>query len=120
MSQVPDSTPVRFEVERSDPWVSGQALGWQRGSPRIITPRGDTVVVPGAALVQVRLREKTNRAVVGAVVGFVVGMGVSYARCPSPRTSCAEGDPMTPLLVSSLGALVGSRFKADEWVRVPN
>ena len=116
-SQVPDGTPVRFKVARGEPRASGQALDWQRGAPRVITPRGDTVSVPDTAFIQVRLKNKTNHAVAGAIAGFVVGVGVSWATCAPPKTHCGEQDP-TPMLAAGLGALIGSLFKADHWVRV--
>jgi len=114
-SQVPDSTPVRFYVARGQPRVSGRAFDWQRGSPRVITPRGDTVTVPDTALIQVRLKDKGNHAVLGAIVGIVAGVGLSYAACGD--ISCGPGD-RRPVFIGGLGALVGSRFKADSWVRV--
>jgi hypothetical protein len=116
-SQVPDSTPVRFVTQRSEPRVTGRALDWERRRPRLITLRGDTVLVPEGARLEVRLKEKTTRAVAGAVVGFVVGVGVMYSTCAAPRRYCGEQDP-TPMLAAGLGALVGSRIKADQWIRV--
>ena len=114
-SQVPDSTPVRFHVARGVPRVSGRALDWQRGGPRVITPRGDTVTVPDTALIQVRLKDKSNHALAGAIVGIVAGAGVSLAKCWN--THCPPGD-RRPVYIAGLGAVVGSRFKADSWVRV--
>ena len=114
-SQVPDSMPVRFNVGRGEPRASGRSLGWQRGAPRLITPRGDTVAVPESAYIQVRLKDKANHALAGAFVGMVVGVGVSFAECGETR--CGPGD-RRPLYITGLGALVGSRFKAASWVRV--
>ena len=117
VSQVPDSTPVRFGVQRNTRRVLGRALDWQHGRPRVITARGDTVVVPDTATLEVRLKNKANRAVAGAVVGYIVGVGVSYGLCPPPKTTCGEQDP-TPVWSAGLGALIGSAFKKDHWVRV--
>jgi hypothetical protein len=55
VSQVPDSTPVRFSAAQHEPPVRGRAVDWQRGRPRLITQRGDTVVVPASATLEVCL-----------------------------------------------------------------
>jgi hypothetical protein len=117
VSHVPDSTPVRFTRRAGEPRVQGRALDWQRAVPRVVTATGDTIVVPDSARLEVRLREKKSRATFGGVIGWAVGVGVMYANCPSPKRTCGEQDP-TPVLVAGLGALIGSRFKADDWVRV--
>ena len=116
-SDVPDSTPVRFAPNRSEPRVTGLALDWQRGRPKVVTERGDTVVVPDASLLQVRLREKASHPTAGAIIGWTIGVGISYATCPAPKRYCGEEDP-TPLLSTGLGALIGSRVKTDWWVNV--
>jgi hypothetical protein len=117
VSQVPDSTPVRYRVDSNTPFVRGVAVDWTRNTPRIVTARGDTVVVPPGVRLDVRLREKSGKATMGAVIGFVAGVIASYATCPEPKTHCGEEDP-TPLLGAGVGALVGSRFKSYPWVRV--
>ena len=117
VSHVPDGTPVRYRVDSNTPFVRGLALDWTRKTPRIVTARGDTVVVPAGVGLDVRLREKSGKATMGAVVGFVAGVIASYATCPEPKTHCGEEDP-TPLLGAGVGALVGSLFKAYPWVRV--
>lgn len=117
VSHVPDSTPVRFTRQVGRPRVQGVSLDWQRGSPRLVTPAGDTIVVPDTARLEVRLRERKSRAIPGSLIGWGVGIGVMYATCPSPKRTCGEQDP-TPLLFAGLGALIGSRFEADDWVRV--
>jgi hypothetical protein len=115
--QVPDSTPVRYRVDSNTPFVRGVAVDWTRNTPRIVTARGDTVVVPPGVRLDVRLREKSGKATMGAVIGFVAGVIASYAACPEPRTHCGEEDP-TPLLGAGVGALVGSLYKSYPWVRV--
>ena len=114
-SHVPDSTTVRFNLARNEPHVVGRSIDWQRGKPRLVTSRGDTVVVPDSARLEVRLKNKTNHAVAGGMLGLAVGFGVAFAACSSE--SCSE-QALTPYLVGALGALLGSAFKTDQWVRV--
>jgi hypothetical protein len=83
----------------------------------VITARGDTVVVPDGSILDVRLNEKAGHSTAGAIVGWALGIAVSYAACPPPKKYCGEEDP-TPLLGIGLGALMGSRIKTDSWVRV--
>lgn len=116
-SQVPDSTSVRFVSRDGQSPVSGVALDWERGWPRVITARGDTIMVPDGSALEVRLREKANHTTAGTVIGWAIGVGISYAACPPPRRYCGEEDP-TPLLAGGLGALIGSRVKTDWWVSV--
>jgi len=114
-SQVPDSSVVRVRAQNGQPSVTGRALDWQLGRPRIVTATGDTVVVPQAATLEVRLKEKKTHATLGAVVGLGVGLSIKLAQCP-PTNRC-EPD-LTPVLTAGLGAFIGSRFSAVEWVRV--
>jgi len=116
-SQVPDSTFVRFARATGEAPTSGVALDWSSGRPRVITPGGDTIVVPEGSALEVRLKDKATHPTAGAIVGWAVGVAVSYAACAPPRTYCGEEDP-TPLLGAGLGALIGSRIKTDWWVRV--
>lgn len=118
LSHVPDSTAVRWNPQTGEPRVRGRSLGWQHGAPRVVTDTGDTVMIArGAGRLEVRLREKKRQGVIGAVIGWAVGVGVMYATCDPPRTYCGEQNP-SPLLGAGLGALIGSMFKADDWVRV--
>ena len=116
VSQVPDSTAVRFVVEPGRPPTQGLALDWQRGRPRVITGR-DTIVMPEGAALEVRLPEKYGHPTAGAIVGWALGAGLSYALCPPPKRYCGEEDP-TPLLGLGLGALIGAKVKTDRWVAV--
>lgn len=116
-SQVPDSTAVRFVPGENERQITGLALDWERGRPRLITRGGDTIVVPKGSTLEVLLKEKASHPVFGAVIGWAVGVAVSYATCPSPKRYCGEEDP-SPLLGTGLGALVGSRVKTDWWVGV--
>ena len=116
-SQVPDSTTVRFRVRPGEAPITGRALDWQRGRPRVITARGDTVAVPEGAALDVRVPEKARHEVAGGIIGWALGVGISYAACPAPKKYCGEEDP-TPLLATTLGALVGWMVKTDQWVAV--
>lgn len=117
VSQVPDSTPVRISVGPERTTTQGLAWDWQRGRPRVITARRDTVLVPDNAILRVRLRKKSGHAIEGLFIGWAVGVGVSYAQCPEPKRYCGEQDP-TPVLGAGLGALVGSAIRTYHWVRV--
>jgi hypothetical protein len=83
----------------------------------VITGRGDTVIVPDGSALEVRLREKARHPTAGAIIGWALGVAISYAACPPPKKYCGEEDP-TPLLAAGLGALIGDRVKTDWWVRV--
>jgi hypothetical protein len=114
---VPDSTWVRFVRGVGEPSISGLALEWQNGHPRVITERGDTVIVPEGSTLAVRLKEKQTHANAGAVIGWALGVALAYAACPPPRSFCGEEDP-TPLVAAGLGAFVGSKVRTDWWVDV--
>jgi hypothetical protein len=109
--------PVRYVIRAERVIVTGRSLDWERGTPQLITRRGDTLTIPPIATLEVRLRERTNRAIAGGVIGFLAGVVTSYVSCPPPKRYCGEQDP-TPLLGATLGALIGSRIKSDWWVRV--
>jgi hypothetical protein len=115
VSQVPDSTPVKFAPASEQRALSGRALDWQRGTPKVITSRGDTLVVPREAAVSVRLPDRVRHPGTGAVIGAVVGIFGSLGVCSDNR--CEEGNPYQ--LVGALaGALIGYSIKTDHWVRV--
>ena len=115
VSHVPDSTAVRFAPASGAPTVAGRSLDWQLGSPKVITSRGDTLVVPREAAVSVRLPGKVRHAGTGAVVGAVVGIFGSLGVCSDNR--CEEVNPYQ-LLGAVGGALIGYAIKTDNWVRV--
>ena len=115
VSQVPDSMPVRFAATSDTPIVSGRALDWQRGSPRVITARGDTVTVPHGAVASVRLPGSVRHAGAGAIIGAVIGIGASLPACSDKV--CEGGSPYQ-LLGAVGGALIGYAIKTDNWVRV--
>lgn len=116
VSHVPDSATVRFVAEPGRPPTQGLALDWQRGRPRVVTGR-DTIVMPEGAALEVRLREKFGHPTAGGILGWALGVGLSYAFCPPPKRYCGEEDP-TPLLGTTLGALIGSKIKTDRWAGV--
>ena len=117
VSQVPDSTPVRFSAEPQGEPTRGRALDWQRGAPKLITAHGDTVVVPAGTTLGVRLNRKAGHPVAGAIMGAIIGVIVEYANCPEPKEYCGEEDP-TELFAAGLGALIGNLIRTDHWVRV--
>ena len=114
-SQVPDSTVVRVRAINGQPSITGRSFGWQSGRPRIVTAAKDTVAVPEAGTLEVRLVSKKSYAVVGGVVGLAVGMGVAVAKCPPGRVC---GPDARPAVAGGIGALIGSRFSREEWVVV--
>lgn len=114
-SQVPDSTAVRVRPHGGVPPITGRAVGWQTGQPRVLTATGDTVQVPPTATMEVRLENKKTHAVLGGVIGVSVGLSVKLVRCPPPNRC---GPDVTPALTAGIGALIGSRFTAVDWVRV--
>lgn len=116
-SHVPDSAWVRFAGHIGDPPVMGRAMDWQRGRLRVIVASGDTVGVPDGSALEVRLNEKAGHTTAGVIVGWALGVTISYATCPPPKKYCGEQDP-TPALAGGLGALIGARVKTDQWVRV--
>ena len=115
ISQVPDSTIVRVRNPNGLPPTTGRALGWQTGEPRVVTSAPDTIDVSQAAILEVRLREKKTHATLGAIVGLLVGLSIKLVQCP-PTGYCAPD--ATPAVTAGVGALIGSRFTAVEWVRV--
>jgi hypothetical protein len=83
----------------------------------VVTASGDTIVVPEGATLEVRLKEKATHEKAGGVIGWALGVAISYAACPPPRRYCGEEDP-TPLLGTGLGGLIGWLAKTDRWVQV--
>ena len=117
VSQVPDSMAVQFRPPNESRSVVGRSLGWRTIAPRVITPRGDTLVVPNASKMSVKAKGKIGHPLAGAVVGWAVGTGVMVAHCGKLMSYCGEQDP-TPLLSAGLGALLGATIRTDRWVRL--
>jgi hypothetical protein len=117
VSHVPDGARVRVSSARDEPRVEGRSFAWQRGSPRVITATGDTILVPSGAALEIQLDKRTKRARTGGVIGGLVGLGVTWARCPELKKRCRQNDP-TPVLTIGLGALVGYAIKRNPWVSV--
>ena len=116
VTQVPDGTEVRYR-ERSNASTAriGRALGWSSETPRMVTARGDTVVIPTGAQLEVRVNNPDRHTNFGAVVGYVAGIFAALSTC-GPESYCGEDNP-APLLGAIVGALVG-HFITDDWVSV--
>jgi hypothetical protein len=117
VSQVPDSMLVRFVPADSQKSMTGRSLGWQTTVPRVITPRGDTLLVPNGTRVSVKAKGKAGHPVAGAIVGWAIGTGAMLANCGKLVSYCGEQDP-TPVWSAGLGALVGATIRTDRWVRL--
>ncbi|HUQ84346.1 MAG TPA: hypothetical protein VM076_24550 [Gemmatimonadaceae bacterium] len=117
VSQVPDSMTVQFRAPNESKTVIGRSLGWQTMKPRVITPRGDTLVVPDASRMSVKAKGKTGHPLAGALIGWAVGTGVMLAHCGQLMSYCGEQDP-TSLLTAGAGALIGATIRTDRWVRL--
>jgi hypothetical protein len=118
VSHVPDGARVRFSSSGRELRVEGRSFAWQRGAPRVITAAGDTIAVPAGAALEVQLDKRTKRARTGGVIGGIVGIGITWARCPEFKKRCRQND-LTPVLTIGLGALVGYAIKPNPWVSVP-
>ena len=117
VSHVPDSSTVRFSRAPDGTVVDGLALGWQGGAPRVVTSHGDTLVVPrDATTISVRTTRKVGHPGTGAIIGGVIGIGVSYASCPEPKSEC--GPTVAQFGLAAVGALIGAAIRTDHWVRV--
>jgi hypothetical protein len=117
--QVPDGTQVRFTEPRTPLVTSiwyGRAFQWNTMTPRLITARGDTLVIPRGAKFEVLLAEKRGHAAYGAVIGWTAAVISILADCGFERT-CGEQNPL-PALGLAGGALIGSMIRTDKWVTV--
>lgn len=90
-------------------------MGWNLGKPRIVTPAGDTVDVATATTLEVQVRAAKAQTTLGGVVGLAVGLSIKLAQYPPPTRRSPD---VTPAVAAGVGALIGSRFNAAEWVRV--
>ena len=115
VSQVPDGSPVRFTPLSHTGTVVGRSLDWQRGAPRVVTSRGDTLVVPHEAVMSLQLPGKIRHAGAGAVIGAIAGIVASLGPCSETR--CEDGNP-DQLVGAAAGALLGYAIRTDHWVRV--
>jgi hypothetical protein len=116
VSHVPDSTQVRFAATASDSFTSGTAVGWDRGTPRLITPRGDTLAIPNGSRVEVYLKEASHEANFGAAAGALIGVLASVADCGAQR-SCGEQD-FRPMLGALIGGFVAYILTTEHWKSV--
>ena len=116
VADVPDSTHVRFTAYPGAPLTAGRALDWRRGTPRVVTGRGDTLLVPRGAALSVKLPGKTRHAGMGAIVGGAIGTAVSLAECHTPDR--CEGASPYQLFGAAAGALIGVAIRTDHWIRI--
>ena len=114
VSHVPDGTEARFRVG-TDYVMVGRAVGWTAATPRLVSPSGDTIVIPSGARLEVRVKDPDRHTKAGAILGYVVGVAVMYATC-ADKKYCGEQNP-TALLGLLAGGIVG-HFVADYWVPV--
>ena len=114
-SQVPDSTVVRVRGHDGQPVIEGRSLDWQAGQLKIVRAAGDTVAVPSAGTLEVRLAKKRSLATIGGLIGVGVGFGIVYGKC-RPGFQCRP--EWTPAIAGGVGALIGSRFSMANWVAV--
>ena len=114
-SQVPDSTVVRVRAINGQPGITGRSLDWQIGRLRIITTTGDTVAVPEAGTLEVRLKTKKTYMAVGGLVGVAIGTGIAVSKCPY-RRECPPD--FRPAVGGAIGMFIGSRFSTADWAVV--
>jgi hypothetical protein len=118
VTQVPDGMEVRYRVtpSRSEA-VVGRALGWMSGTPRLVTSRGDTIVIPNGARLEFKVDHPSNHAKAGAVLGYLISLIVMQINCNRQHIQyCGEQDP-TPLLGILVGGIIGS-FITKDWVPI--
>lgn len=116
IAEVRDSTRARLDLNGMR-WVAkGHALGWASANPRLVTAKGDTVPLPSEGELWVVFDRGAHHGVIGAIGGWLVGVGVVLAGCNGSRY-CGEQD-FRPLLGAVVGYAVGRDIKRDRWVRV--
>jgi hypothetical protein len=116
VTHVEDGKEVRYRVTpNGGTAVVGRAVDWWRGTPRLVTSQGDTVVIPTGARIEAKVDHPDNHAKGGAVLGWLVAGVAMYARCGGEKY-CGEQDP-TPLIGIVLGGIIGSLIKED-WVPI--
>jgi hypothetical protein len=114
-NDVPDGTQVRFLARSANEPTFGRAVGWASSTPRLISARGDTIVIPYGARIDVRVQHPDRHTNAGAIIGYVFGTLTILADCGGEKY-CGEQDPRA-LLGSIAGAIIG-HFIADDWIRV--
>lgn len=117
LSQVPDTTRVRFSVNGVRWSAAGRALGWQSSDPRIVGAAGDTVRLPADAEIWVFTDRRNNFGVFGGISGLLAGVSFSLANCAPNFRYCGEQDP-SPAIGALVGYFIGRAIKRDRWVRV--
>ncbi len=127
---------VRVKAPPLQPdWVMGTVVGWESGSlvlePEKPDALGDTPLTLARDQIT-RLdvhRGSKSRALLGAGIGFGVGVGwtvllLSSESLCNPEQQCDAGDWARGIAIfggigAGLGALVGLLFKTDRWEAVP-
>ena len=113
--RVADGTRVRLRLAVDGTRHTGVALGWATPTPRLVTARGDTIVLVRADERHVSMGRTGRRTLQGALVGWFAGV-LTGAGCFGERT-CGEQNPF-PLIGTALGAAVGHRLRRERWKRV--
>ena len=113
VTHVPDSTSVRYARTAKDAFIAGTSVGWDRGTPRIVTANGDTLDIPVGSRVEVYLKEPTRHPGIGAAIGWAIAGVAMLADCGGERT-CGEQDPR-PLIGILAGALAGEILLVENW-----
>ena len=118
VTQVPDGREVRYRATpNGSTAVVGRALDWEKGTPRLVTTRGDTIAIPNGAHIEFKVDHPSNHAKAGAVVGYLVAIIVMQTNCNRQNIQyCGEEDP-TPLLGILAGGIIGS-LMTEDWVPI--
>ncbi len=118
VSDVPDSTMVRFSTPESRKKIFGMSAGWQRGTPALVSIMGDTVMIPQNATMEVFRDHKGNLAVWGGIIGYLIGTVHTIATCPPERDLGVCGESGEAALSLLAGGLIGWAIKTERWIRV--
>jgi hypothetical protein len=118
VTQIPDGREVRYRIQpNGSTAVVGRALGWASGTPRIVTSRGDTVIVPAGARIEFKVDHPDSHAKAGGVVGWLLAIAAMQANCIKQDIKyCGEQDP-TPVLGAFIGGVIGSLMR-EPWISI--
>jgi hypothetical protein len=79
---------------------------------RVLSP-----VFPALFVLVAACGGRANGALFGGVVGYLVGVVITFNHCGGIDAECSEKDP-TSLLTLGAGALIGSLFKGSTWFTI--